>query len=124
VSRRTNWTVAPTGAGQRVMLVAAAIALVALMGSSSGRVATGETIPVSQAKRTAVTCRIDPNTATVGQLICLPSIGPVRAKSILVGRDSGAYRSANDLCRIHGIGPGTVRTIARYLIFRPIQDAR
>jgi DNA uptake protein ComE-like DNA-binding protein len=103
------------------MLLAAAVALVALTVSSSGRVATGETIPVSQAKRTAVTCRIDPNTATVGQLICLPWIGPARAKSILVGRDRGLYRSANDLCRIHGIGPGTVRTISPYLKLPPAE---
>jgi DNA uptake protein ComE-like DNA-binding protein len=103
------------------MLVAAAIALVALMGSSSGRVATGETIPVSQPKRTDVTCRIDPNTATVGQLVCLPSIGPARAKSIVIGRGRGAYRNANDLCRIHGIGPGTVRTISPYLSLPPAE---
>ena len=106
------------------MLVAAAVALVALMASTSGRVATGETIPVSQAKRIAVTCRIDPNTATVGQLICLPSIGPARARSIVTERDRGAYRNANDLSRVHGIGPGTVRRISPYLVFAPIQDAR
>ena len=103
------------------MLVATVIALVSLMVSSSGRVATGETIPVLEAKRTAATCRIDPNTATVGQLICLPSIGPARAKSIITGRGRGAYRSANDLCRVRGIGPGTVRTISPYLILPPAE---
>ena len=102
-----------------MLLVTAAIACVALMASFSGRVATGETIPADAAKRAAVTCRINPNTATVGQLICLPSIGPTRARAIVTGRAQGPYRTAHDLDRIYGIGPGTIRTIAPYLIFPP-----
>ena len=104
-----------------MLLAGAAIALVALMVSFSGRVATGETIPTDPVKRTAVTCRVNPNTATEGQLICLPSIGPARAKSIVTGREGGLYRSATDLCRIHGIGPGTVRSIAPYLTLPPAE---
>ncbi len=106
-----------------MLLVTVAIALGALMVSSLGRVATGETIPVDPAKRTAVTCRIDPNTATVGQLICLPSIGPGRAQAIVADRARGEYRNAHDLDRVYRIGPGTVRTIAPYLIFTPTQGA-
>ena len=121
MSRRTFWSVAPNGGGQRVLLVTAAIALVALMVSFSGRVATGETIPTDRAKRTAVTCRINPNTATEGQLICLPSIGPSRARAIVADRARGAYRNAHDLDRVYGIGPATVRTIAPHLIFPPAE---
>ena len=119
MSRPKRWTVAPTRGGQHVLLGMAAVALVAMMAMASGRVAVGETIPTSQAKQTAVTCQINPNTATVGQLICLPSIGPTRARAIVAGRSRGPYRTAHDLDRVYGIGPATVRTIAPYLDVPP-----
>jgi len=63
----------------------------------------------------AATDRIDPNTASEASMLRLGGIGPARAGAIIKYRkDHGpnAFRTAADLTRIHGIGPGTIHRIA------------
>ena len=65
----------------------------------------------------AATQRVDPNTATVASLRRLPNIGPAKARAIVAYRRThpAVFRTADDLARVRGIGPGTVARIARYL---------
>lgn len=65
---------------------------------------------------------INPNTADIASLVRLPGIGPARAAEIIKYRSSTdiaqpAFRSADDLQNIKGIGPKTVEKFARYLCF-------
>jgi competence protein ComEA len=58
------------------------------------------------------------NHADWPELTLLPGIGPTLAERIVVSRrDHGPFQSAEELERIKGIGPKTVRRIAPYLRF-------
>ena len=69
--------------------------------------------------------RINPNTAPVCSLVRLPGIGIGRAEAIAAYRDSlkqqqrttQAFQSCDDLQKIKGIGPKTVRNIRQWLKF-------
>jgi competence protein ComEA len=61
---------------------------------------------------------INPNTAEKAVLITLPGIGPALANRIVEDRTmNGPYRSAEDLLRVRGIGPATLRNIRSRLAF-------
>ena len=65
----------------------------------------------------ALATRINPNTADSASLVRLPGIGPARADAIIKYRNSPditppAFRSADDLQNIKGIGPKTVEKLA------------
>lgn len=58
------------------------------------------------------------NTATKDELIALPAIGPVLAERIIQYRQSeGSIKSFEDLDRIKGIGPATLRKLKRFICF-------
>ena len=62
--------------------------------------------------------RIDPNRASVAELIRLPGIGPSLAGRIVADRDQhGAFASAEALLRVRGIGPKTLDRIRGFLSF-------
>lgn len=69
--------------------------------------------------------RLNPNTAPVASLARLPGVGPTRAAAIVAYRaqiraergDEIAFRCAEDLRPIRGIGPKTVQAIAPWLDF-------
>jgi competence ComEA-like helix-hairpin-helix protein len=70
---------------------------------------------------------INPNTADSASLVRLPGIGPARAAEIIKYRNSPdieqpAFRSADDLQNIRGIGPKTVEKLTHYLIFNENED--
>lgn len=59
---------------------------------------------------------IDPNRAEWAELARLPRIGPALAERIVVVRDSvGAFRRAEDLLRVRGIGAATLAQIEPHL---------
>ncbi len=60
---------------------------------------------------------VDPNTASRDLLMELPGVGEATANRIIESREEGAYRSAADLRRVHGIGAATVEKLAPYLKF-------
>ncbi|MCH7926359.1 MAG: helix-hairpin-helix domain-containing protein [Candidatus Dadabacteria bacterium] len=64
---------------------------------------------------------INPNTAPAASLIRLPGIGITRASAIIEYRKNfpgnEAYLVADDLQKIHGIGPKTAQKISKYLNF-------
>jgi competence ComEA-like helix-hairpin-helix protein len=63
--------------------------------------------------------RINPNTASLGELLTLPGIGPARAEAIVSYRESQprtpAFTSLEDLYQVHGLGPALVRDMASWL---------
>ncbi len=55
---------------------------------------------------------LDINKATTAQLIALPEIGPSLAKRIVQDRaTNGDFQSTEELQRVRGIGPATLRAI-------------
>jgi len=105
---------------RRTLAAMIALSLVAAVGLAIRRAGTtyaGEVIPVDRAGVDAASEKVDPNTATVASLRRLPGIGPVKARAIVAFREGETrpYRNADDLCRVYGIGPGTVRRIAPFL---------
>ncbi len=75
-------------------------------------------VVLSEQSLAAVDALIDINVATVDQLQLLPGIGPARALAIVTDRKTqGSFGSLDDLMRIKGIGPATVRKI------RPLAQA-
>jgi len=73
-------------------------------------------VPAPSASRVAAAReRIDPNTASPASLRRLRGIGEVRARAIVEYRQArgpGAFRTANDLQDVPGIGPMTARRAA------------
>lgn len=66
--------------------------------------------------------RINPNTAETGSLVRLPNIGPKRAQSIVdyretVAEGERAFKTAQDMEKIKGIGPKTVEGMKDLLCF-------
>ena len=82
-------------------------------GTLSGRVWLGDSPPVLSDRVSAVSERIDPNTATAASLQRLPGIGPVKAKAVVDYRQShgprpfGSLRELID--KVDGIGEGICR---------------
>ena len=65
--------------------------------------------------------RINPNNASTASLVRLPQIGPSRAAAIIAYRESissrAAFRSCDDLRKVKGIGPKTVKNLREWLKF-------
>lgn len=63
--------------------------------------------------------RVDPNIAPVGLMPVLPGVGPVLASRIDEERRRMPFREADDLLRVHGIGPVILASIRPHLRFGP-----
>lgn len=68
---------------------------------------------------------VEVNSADWPELTCLPGIGEILAKRIVMTRqEMGSFSRSEDLRTVKGIGPKTVRKIAPFLRFnndRPIE---
>lgn len=74
---------------------------------------------------TARASLIDLNSASVAEIELLPEIGPALAARIIESRErDGAFRSANDLDRVRGIGQGTIERVTPLVECVPPQDAQ
>lgn len=74
------------------------------------------------------TCyRTDPNYASKAELMLLPGIGEALSEAIIEYREAftpgTAFRCAEDLDRVHRIGPVTVAKLRPYLIFPPLVES-
>ena len=58
---------------------------------------------------------LDLNRADPKALEVLPRIGPSRAAAIVRAREKAAFTSVDDLTRVRGIGPKTVRGLAGWV---------
>ncbi|MFE4106846.1 ComEA family DNA-binding protein [Almyronema epifaneia] len=61
--------------------------------------------------------RLNPNTATVEQLIRLPAVDLYLARRLVEGRRAGAYRNLADLQQRLALPSGLVETLLHYLYF-------
>jgi len=109
------------------LVACVAFAAALLAGWQARPLAVGRHIPLWGQRISAGTERINPNTASAGSLQRLPGIGKVRAESIIAYRRTHgpvAFRCAEDLAEIRGIGPAIVRNVAPDLAFdRPAAPA-
>lgn len=58
---------------------------------------------------------VNVNTASATQLTDLPGIGPSKAQRIVEARKVKAFKRPEDLVRVKGIGPKTVKKLLPYL---------
>ena len=59
-----------------------------------------------------IAVQLDVNTAGEGELRALPNIGPARSGAIVASREAaGPFATLDDLDRVHGIGPRTIRSL-------------
>ena len=59
--------------------------------------------------------RLDPNTATVAELVRLPGASRSIAERVVAERQASPFRTAEDLQRVRGVGPATVERWREYL---------
>lgn len=60
--------------------------------------------------------QVDINTAAWPEIAALPRIGPARARQIVEWREThGPFMSLDEIAKIHGIGPATLKSIGPYL---------
>jgi competence protein ComEA len=72
--------------------------------------------PPAGAKKTDATAEpLDLNTATAAELCKLPGIGPKLSQAIVDEREKGAFKSVDDLRRVHGIGAKTLDKLRPYV---------
>lgn len=82
-----------------------------------------ENNPAADEQKIKIESRINPNDAPIASLIRLPGVGLLRAKAIVEYRenftkaygDIPAFQDINDLQKIKGIGPETVKNMAQWL---------
>ncbi|NBC69486.1 hypothetical protein GT003_10830 [Paenibacillus sacheonensis] len=61
--------------------------------------------------------KIDVNHASAAELDALPGIGAAKANAIVADRErNGAFRSADDLQRVKGIGPKLVEKLKSLIV--------
>jgi len=109
------------------MLILCLLAGAALAARAAGSFELGDRPAVDSRRVQAAAERVNPNTASAASLRRLPRIGPEHLRLILDyraahDRDAGgglAFRDANDLMRIRGIGPPTLQAFRDYLEFPP-----
>ena len=78
--------------------------------------------PATDAKdKFVLDSKINPNTASIGQLVQLPKIGPKKAQTIIEYRgryqSKSAFENIEDLQKVKGIGPKTAEEIQEWLVF-------
>ncbi|MEO1130238.1 MAG: helix-hairpin-helix domain-containing protein [Planctomycetota bacterium] len=96
-----------TSTGVRRVSASIVLALALLGCLHTLHIAAAPPLPSDALMRT-----VDVNTAPAAALQLLPMIGPKRAAAIVKDRDArGPYRTLDDLQRVHGIGPRTVKEI-------------
>ena len=87
--------------------------------------------PVSPERFDELATRLDPNIATWQELAVLPQLGEKRAKEIVAYREQYradrrggvAFRNAEDLLVVKGIGVAMLNTIRSHLMFPGTQPA-
>jgi len=67
-------------------------------------------------KASDLTFRLDLNRARWHKLTCLPGIGEIRAREIVRDRrERGPFAGLQDLDRVRGIGPATIRKVRKFI---------
>ena len=102
------------------LLVLSGLAAAGLATTARDRTRFDPAAPPDPRRTAGASEKLDPNAARAASLRRLPNLGAVRARAIVAYRrrtGPRAFRSADDLASIRGIGPGTVESIRPYLRF-------
>lgn len=100
--------------GRRRVLLAVWAFLV--LGLAVRALATGLLAPATGLGPRVMPLVLDIDHATVGELTTLPGIGATRAEAIVLDRiRHGAFRGADDLARVDGLGPETVERLRAFV---------
>ncbi|HEX8322798.1 MAG TPA: helix-hairpin-helix domain-containing protein [Tepidisphaeraceae bacterium] len=86
--------------------------------------------PVAGDRASELADKLDPNTATVGDLSVLPGIGEKRAQAIVTWRErvqtrdgtAAPFQTPDDLLKVAGFGQSTVAQLTPYLVFPVTQN--
>lgn len=111
-------------ADQITMVVILAVAFLTLLvyWHLSG-VFRGERIDIERATPRELEFQIDLNSADWPELTLLPQVGEVLARRIVDYRSAhGPYRNAQELEKVSGIGPKTIRQVKPYLRIEPVDQ--
>ena len=122
----------PFTAGQRRALIAAATLMIAcvVVGLVRNRAYVADPLPDEAARADELLDRLDPNVADARQLAALPGLGERRAADLVAYRErlrrDGriAFRTADDLLRVNGIGLSIARQLEPFLAFPTTSPAR
>lgn len=79
--------------------------------------------PVAAAPKT-IDGVVNINVASAAELQLLPGVGPAKAELILAYRRQRPFRTVEELARVKGIGPKTVRKLKPHLSIRGDTTAR
>jgi competence protein ComEA len=118
-ARRPAWPIVlpQTRAGLGLALIFAAV--------GGGSLYTFRPRAAEPVARDRAALRLDPNIASRAELMLLPGIGPAVSRHIMEHREHcttrPAYRRAEDLDAVQGIGPATLARLRAYLQFGPPQ---
>lgn len=115
--RSERWAGAPTALIALVVMLAAAVVAWTATPAGSGN---------SAAPIALRSIRIDINSADEAELGLLPEVGPALARAIVADRTAhGPFRSVEELDRVRGIGPATMRSLAPFVtVGSPVADDR
>lgn len=101
-------------------------AFVAIQGLALGATWRGETIG-APVRPDQLTLRLDPNHASLAELMLLPGVGPALAGRIVAAREKAEHQPAFtrvvDLDSIPGIGPTMLRKLGPWLAFESREAA-
>jgi competence protein ComEA len=93
------------------------------LGALRGEVEQRAKDAADRARPLAAGERIDPNTATEGELDRLPRVGPGQARKIVAWRQShGPFRSLADLDAVPGVGTGLLAAVSPFLTLPPAPE--
>ncbi len=86
--------------------------------SASKKKSTKKSSSAAKSAAKKFTGKVNMNKATAEELMQLPGIGPVKAKSIIKYRKKhGSFKKAEDLLQVEGIGEETVKKLKSNMRF-------
>jgi len=115
-----------------LILLVGVLSICILVRGALSRRFVSDPVPAESARATEVMGRIDPNLASVDELVCLPMMGEKRAREIIAYRErfldghpgGRAFSSASDLMNVRGIGAAMVATFSPHLVFPATRPTR